>query len=78
MLFLCINASSATEPLNETLGTDVADELAIDEVSSEPLSASGDTLVVDAMGEQEHIVPFLPLLAMLPVGKQSWLRMANI
>ena len=54
MLFLCVNASSAIEPLNETLEADIADELAIDDVSVEPLSASGDTLVVDANGEGQY------------------------
>ena len=51
MLFLCINASSATEPLNETLGADTSDVIAVSEAPSQNLSASGDTYVVDGIGE---------------------------
>jgi hypothetical protein len=50
MLFLCVNASSATEPLNETLGADIGDEIAVSDAPSENLSASGDTYVVDGIG----------------------------
>ena len=54
MLFLCVNASSASEPLNDTLKVDIADELAIDEVSNSSLGASGDTFVVDANGGGQY------------------------
>ena len=50
MLFLCINAGSATEPLNQTLGADIGDEIAIGDASNDRLSASGETYVVDANG----------------------------
>ena len=41
MMFLCINACSATEPLNQTLGTDISDEIAIDDDSDDVLSVGG-------------------------------------
>ena len=41
MIFLCINASSATEQLNQTLESDFGDEIAISDVSNEELSVSG-------------------------------------
>ena len=54
MLFLCINAGSATEPLNQTLGADIGDEIAIGDASNDNLSASGDTYVVDANGGGDY------------------------
>ena len=54
MLFLCVNASSATEPLNQTLGADAGDEIAASDASNVNLSASGDTFVVDGIGEGEN------------------------
>ena len=50
MLFLCINACSADESLNETLGTDAVDDVVVADAPSEELSDSGDTFVVDANG----------------------------
>ena len=46
-IFLCVSASSATEPLNDSLGADIADELAISDATNDELSVSGDTFVVD-------------------------------
>ena len=54
MLFLCINAGSATEPLNQTLWADIGDEIAIGDASNDNLSASGDTYVVDANGGGDY------------------------
>ncbi len=52
MLFLCISTSSASEPLSEELGADIADELAIDDVSDDAVSASegGDYETISAVG----------------------------
>ena len=47
MLLCCVNAASAEETFNETLGADVADDLAIDATPDEALNAGGDTLSVD-------------------------------
>ena len=54
MLLLCVNASSAAEPLNETLEADIDDAIAINDASGDELSASGDTLVVDANGGGQY------------------------
>jgi pectin methylesterase-like acyl-CoA thioesterase len=54
MLFLCINASSAEEPLNQTLGADIGDAIAINDASGDELSANGDTFVVDANGGGDY------------------------
>jgi len=55
MLFLCVNASSATEPLKDTLKADIADGLAIDEVSIGSLGVSGDTLGVDENSQGQNM-----------------------
>ena len=54
MLLCCVNAASAEETFNETLGADVADDLAIDVAPGETLSASGDTYVVDGNGNGDY------------------------
>ena len=46
VLFLCINAGSAAEPLN--------DDLAISDVSNDPLSVSDDTLSVNENGDGDY------------------------
>ena len=55
MLFLCVNASSATEPLKDTLKADIADGVAIDDVSIGSLGASGDTLGVDENSQGQNM-----------------------
>jgi len=50
MLLLCVNAASAEDTLDTNLTADDGGEIAIDEVSEDVLSASGDTYVVDANG----------------------------
>ena len=49
MVLVCMGAVSAEEPLNETL-----EASPIDAVSDDALSASGDTLVVDANGGGQY------------------------
>ena len=72
MLFICVNATSASDTLETNLTSeDTADIQSVDAVdaSQDKLSSSGDTLVVDGNGEIIH--QFLLLLALLLVGKQS-------
>jgi len=54
MLLCCVNAASAEETFNETLGADTIDDLAIDETPDETLSDSGDTYVVDGNGNGDY------------------------
>ena len=54
MLFLCVNASSATEPLNQTLGADTSDEIAVSDAHNDKLSASGETFIVDESGQEGY------------------------
>ncbi len=51
MLLCCIGACSAEETLNETLGSDVADEIVVADMPSEELSVSEDAYV-DANEEE--------------------------
>ena len=51
MLLCCINASSAQDTLDETLGAATTDNLVVADAPSEKLSANGDTIVVDVNGE---------------------------
>jgi hypothetical protein len=56
MLFLCVNAGSAAEPLNDALGADIGDEIAVSDVSNDALSASegGDYATAsDAVGASD-------------------------
>lgn len=48
MLLLCINACSANETLNETLGADSIDEAVVADAPVDELSDDGDTSSVDA------------------------------
>ena len=54
MLLCCVNAVSAEESLNETLATGTADEVVVSDAPVEELSASGDTLIVDANGGGDY------------------------
>ncbi|WP_406535351.1 hypothetical protein, partial [Methanobrevibacter sp.] len=54
MLLCCVNAVSAEESLNETLGADTVDEVVVADAPVEELSASGDTYVVDANGGGDY------------------------
>ena len=51
MLLVCVNAVSADETLNETLGADTVDDVVVADAPVDELSDSGDTLVVDANGQ---------------------------
>ena len=54
MLLACVNAVSADESLNETLGTDAVDDVVVADAPAEELSASGGTYVVDANGGGDY------------------------
>ena len=54
MLLFCVNACSAEDTLNETLGADVADEVVVADAPDEELSASEDTYTVDANGDGDY------------------------
>ena len=54
MLLCCVNAVSAEESLNETLASDTVDEVVVADAPVEELSASGDTLIVDANGGGDY------------------------
>ena len=64
MMLLCINASSATEPLNQTSGADIGDKIAINDASDDVLSVSGnddlknqldDTALADGTGDAIYV-----------------------
>ena len=54
MLLVCVNAVSADETLNETLGADTVDDVVVADAPVDELSDSGDTLVVDANGGGDY------------------------
>ncbi|WP_296891044.1 right-handed parallel beta-helix repeat-containing protein, partial [uncultured Methanobrevibacter sp.] len=54
MLLCCINASSAQDTLDDTLGADISNQLEINDTLDDKLSANGDTIVVDVNGEGQY------------------------
>ena len=55
MLLLCVNAASAEDTLDANLTAEDSGEIAVDEASSDVLSASGDTYVVDTNGGEDYL-----------------------
>ena len=53
MLLVCVNAASAEEPLNETLGADAIDEIAIEEAPVDELGASVEETDGDAISSAD-------------------------
>ena len=54
MFLSCINACSAEDMFNETLGADAIDDMKIADVSGEELGESGDALIVDENGDGDY------------------------